>query len=218
MLIAKNTQNLASLNYIFIVCLCVNFSKAKEYIVARLVTELPKNLFYHAAHHTFDVVKQAQTIGKSEGISNDEMFVLLTAAYFHDAGFLFKYQSNESEAVKLVREVLPEMDYTEEEIEEICNIILATDIKVQPTTLLEKIMCDADHDYFGREGYSKTADNLRKELEEYGDKFDDKEWLEVQINFLEVKHQYYTATSKLNRTPNKNKIIASLKGALMSSL
>ena len=30
-------------------------------------------------------------------------------------------------------------------------------------------MCDADHDYFGREGYSKTADNLRKELEEYGE-------------------------------------------------
>ncbi len=195
----------------------MNFSEAKEYIINRLVKELPKNLFYHAAHHTFDVVKQAQTIGKSEGISNDEMFILLTAAYFHDAGFLFKYQSNESEAVKLVREVLPEMDYTQEEIEEICKIILATDIKVQPNTLLEKIMCDADHDYFGREGYSQTADNLRKELEEYGEKFADKEWLEVQINFLEDKHQYYTETSKLNRIPNKNKIISALKVALMNS-
>ena len=194
----------------------VNFSKAKEYIVNRLVKELPKNLFYHSAHHTFDVVKQAQTIGKSEGISNDEMLILLTAAYFHDSGFLFKYQSNESEAVKLVREVLPEMDYNKEEVEEVCKIILATNINVQPKTLLEKIMCDADHDYFGREGYSKTANNLRKELEEYGDKFNDKEWLEVQINFLEVKHQYYTATSKLNRTPNKNKIIASLKVALIA--
>ena len=195
----------------------MNFSEAKEYIINRLVKELPKNLFYHAAHHTFDVVKQAQTIGKSEGISNDEMFILLTAAYFHDAGFLFKYQSNESEAVKLVREVLPEMDYTQEEIEEICKIILATDIKVQPNTLLEKIMCDADHDYFGREGYSQTADNLRKELEEYGEKFADKEWLEVQINFLEDKHQYYTETSKLNRIPNKNKIISALKVALINS-
>ena len=195
----------------------MNFSEAKEYIVNRLVKELPKNLFYHAAHHTFDVVKHAQTIGKSEGISNDKMFILLTAAYFHDAGFLFKYESNEPEAVKLAREVLPEMDYTQEEIEEICKIILATDIIVQPNTLLEKIMCDADHDYFGREGYSQTADNLRKELEEYGDKFGDKEWLEVQINFLEEKHQYYTETSKLNRTPNKNKIIAALKAALSNS-
>ena len=195
----------------------MNFSEAKEYIINRLVKELPKNLFYHAAHHTFDVVKQAKTIGKSEGISNEEMFILLTAAYFHDAGFLFKYQSNESEAVKLVREVLPEMDYTNEEIEEICKIILATDIKIQPITLLEKIMCDADHDYFGRKGYSQTADNLRKELEEYGEKFADKEWLEVQINFLEDKHQYYTETSKLNRIPNKNKIISALKVALMNS-
>ena len=147
----------------------MNFSKAKEYIVNRLVKELPKNLFYHAAHHTFDVVKQAQTIGKSEGISNDEMLILLTAAYFHDAGFLFKYQSNESEAVKLVREVLPEMEYNEKEIEEICRNNFSNKYQVQPKTLLEKIMCDADHDYFGREGYSKTADNLRKELEEYGE-------------------------------------------------
>ena len=211
------SKNLRVLKRFFILFLTVNFSKAKEYIVNRLVNELPKNLFYHAAHHTFDVVKQAQTIGKSEGISNDEMLILLTAAYFHDAGFLFKYQSNESEAVKLVREILPEMEYNEKEVEEICEIILATNINVQPKTLLEKIMCDADHDYFGREGYSKTADNLRKELEEYGNKFEDKEWLEIQINFLEDKHQYYTTTSKLNRIPNKNKIIAALKVTLINS-
>ena len=192
----------------------MNFSEAKEYIVNRLVKELPKNLFYHAAHHTFDVVKHAQTIGKSEGISNDEMFILLTAAYFHDAGFLFRYQSNEPEAVKLAREVLPEMDYTQEEIDEICKIILATDIKVQPNTLLEKIMCDADHDYFGREGYSQIADNLRKELEEYGTSFEDKEWLEVQINFLEEKHQYYTDTSSEQKQKMKEGNIKVLKTQL----
>jgi len=192
----------------------VDFSKAKEYIVNRLIRELPKNLTYHGAHHTFDVVKQAQTIGKSEGISNDEMFILLTAAYFHDAGFLYTYHSNEPEASKLAREVLPDMEYNQEQIDEICEIILATDINLQPTTLLEKIMCDADHDYFGRGGYSKTANNLRKELLEYGTKFEDKEWLELQINFLEVKHQYYTATSKLNRLPSKINTIALLKSEL----
>ena len=48
-------------------------------------------------------------------------------------------------------------------------------------------------------------------------KFEDKEWLEVQINFLEDKHQYYTTTSKLNRIPNKNKIIAALKVTLINS-
>jgi len=189
----------------------VDFSKAKEYIVNRLIRELPKNLTYHGAHHTFDVVKQAQNIGKSEGISNDDMFVLLTAAYFHDAGFLFAYESNEPEACRLVREVLPEMEYSQEQIDEICRIILATDINVHPNTLLEKIMCDADHDYFGRAGYSKTADNLRKELVEYGTSFGDKEWVEVQINFLEEKHQYYTETSRLSRLPIKIEAIADLK-------
>lgn len=192
----------------------MNFSKAKEYIVRRLVKELPKNLFYHAAHHTFDVVKQAQTIGKSEGISNDEMFILLTAAYFHDAGFLFKYQSNEPEAVKLVREVLPEMEYNKQEVEEICKIILATDIKVQPNTLLEKIMCDADHDYFGRTEYSKIAQTLREEHLEYGISYGDGEWLKVQIKFLEEKHQYYTDTSSKQKQKIKEENIKVLKKQL----
>ena len=194
----------------------MNFSEAKEYIVNRLVKELPKNLFYHAAHHTFDVVKHAQTIGKSEGISNDEMFILLTAAYFHDAGFLFKYESNEPEAVKLVREVLPEMEYNKEEVEEICKIILATDIKVQPNTLLEKIMCDADHDYFGRKGYSKIAQTLREEHLAYGTSYDDGEWLEVQIKFLEEKHQYYTETSSEQKQKIKEENIKVLKKQLFT--
>ena len=192
----------------------MDFSEAKEYIVNRLVKELPKDLSYHGAHHTFDVVMQAQKIGKAEGISNDEMFILLTAAYFHDAGFLFIYQSNEPEAVKLAREVLPEMGYSKEQVDEICKIILSTDIKVLPETLLEKIMCDADHDYFGRKEYSKIAETLRDELQEYGTSFDDKEWLEVQIQFLEEKHRFYTNTSKRLKQEIKEENITALKKEL----
>lgn len=190
----------------------MDFSKAKEYIVARLVSELPKNLAYHGAHHTFDVVRSAQKIGKKEGLMNDDMFLLLTAAYFHDAGFLFEYHKNEPLAVELAQKVLPEFGYGDRAIESIGKIILATEINLQPTTLLEKIMCDADHDYFGRSGYEKIANNLRNELIEYDTVFSDAEWLQVQIEFLDNKHQYYTVTSIRERLPFKQELILSLKG------
>lgn len=192
----------------------MRFSEAKEYIINRLVKELPKNLAYHGVHHTLDVVKQAQTIGKSEEISNDEMFILLTAAYFHDAGFLFQYHSNEPEAAKLASEILPKMEYTKEEIDVICKIILATNIEVQPRTLLEKIMCDADHDYFGRQEYSEIAFTLRKEHLEYGTSYLDIEWIKVQIKFLEEKHQYYTNTSSKLKQKMKEENIKVLKKQL----
>lgn len=181
----------------------MDFSSAKEYIVTRLVKELPKDLFYHGAHHTFDVVKSAQFLGKEEGVTNEEMLILLTAAYYHDAGFLFQYNDNESFAVEMVKEILPKHDYSFEEIHLIEGIINATKSSVAPQSLLEKIMCDADHDYFGRDNYNLVAKELRKELEVYESVSSDKEWLKRQVNYLRNHHEFYTSTSIKLRLPVK---------------
>ena len=68
----------------------MDFSEAKDYIVERLVKELPRNLYYHGAHHTFDVVKSVHSLSVAEKLTNADFFVLLTAAYFHDAGYVYR--------------------------------------------------------------------------------------------------------------------------------
>ncbi|MCB9197929.1 MAG: HD domain-containing protein [Flavobacteriales bacterium] len=192
----------------------MDFSEAKDYIVERLITELPKNLYYHGAHHTFDVVKSVHSLSVAEKLSNADFFVLLTAAYFHDAGYIYRYEDNEPVAVKMVRQSLPEFGYSKEQIDVIENIIMATSSQKEPQTLLEKIMCDADHDYFGRHDYQKIAVSLRKELTYYEAEYSDEIWLKRQINYLENKHQYYTKTALDTRQPKKEHRISILKDQL----
>lgn len=192
----------------------MDFSEAKDYIVERLITELPKNLYYHGAHHTFDVVKSVHSLSVAEKLSNADFFVLLTAAYFHDAGYIYRYEDNEPVAVKMVRQSLPEFGYSKEQIDVIENIIMATSSQKEPQTLLEKIMCDADHDYFGRHDYQKIAVSLRKELTYYEAEYSDEVWLKRQINYLENKHQYYTKTALDTRQPKKEHRISILKDQL----
>ncbi len=192
----------------------MDFIEAKEYIVNRLVNELPKDLFYHGAHHTFAVVKSINRLAVNEKINKHEYNLLQTAAYFHDAGFLYQYRKNEPIAMKMVQEQLPKFDYAKEEIETITNIISATQSHVEPQNILEEIMCDADHDYFGTQKYYTISNTLRKELEAKKFIYLDKEWLELQYDYLSNKHVYYTQTAIETRRPQKQKIIKEIANKL----
>jgi HD superfamily phosphodiesterase len=195
----------------------MDFTAAKEYITSRLVNELSRDLFYHGPHHTFEVVKAATFLAVNEGISKSDYNLLITAAYFHDSGFLFQYKSNEPNAVQLVQEVLPTFDYSEEEVLAVSKMILATQSHIEPISLLEKIMCDADHDYIGTKKYHMTAKTLRKELATQGTVYKNMEWVKVQHTYLTTKHKYYTETAKKNRVPHKEIVIAELLEKMQAS-
>ncbi|CAG5079633.1 HD domain-containing protein [Parvicella tangerina] len=192
----------------------MDFSEAKDYIVERLIKELPKDLYYHGAHHTFDVVKSVHSLSVAEKLSNADFFVLLTAAYFHDAGYIYRYEHNEPIAVKMARKSLPDFGYSPEQIDVIENIIMATSHSIEPKTKLEMIMCDADHDYFGRHDYQKIAVSLRKELAVYEAEYSDEIWLDMQIKYLENNHRYYTETAIREKQPQKEHRIQVLKNQL----
>ena len=90
---------------------------AGKFIIDKLNNELPGHLNYHNTTHTLDVVESARRIGKAEGISPTDMDLLLTAAYYHDSGFLVKMAGHEEESCVIVRETLPGFDYNAREIE-----------------------------------------------------------------------------------------------------
>jgi predicted metal-dependent HD superfamily phosphohydrolase len=81
-----------------------------------------------------------------------------------------------------------------EKINDICGIIMATKIPQSPKTKLEKIICDADLDYLGRTDYFAISGNLRREFLAFQKIKNDKEWIELQQNFLQ-SHTYFTKTS-----------------------
>lgn len=62
------------------------------------------------------------------------------------------------------RQYLPHFGYTGDEIEQVCDIIMATQMPQNPHNHLGQIICDADLDYLGRndflslvKGYFRTC-------------------------------------------------------------
>ncbi len=138
----------------------MEFEKVKLFILKKLKRELPKNLTYHSAEHIKDVYRSAKILASMEGIQGDELTLLLTAVLFHDSGFLRQQADHELISCEIVREHLPSYGYSEEQINRICGMIMATRIPQAPHNLLEEIICDADLDYLGRDDFFKIGNGL----------------------------------------------------------
>ncbi|MDX9697765.1 MAG: adenylate/guanylate cyclase domain-containing protein, partial [Bacteroidales bacterium] len=176
----------------------------EEFVLTKLETGLPKNLYYHNIKHTIDVVTQVELIGRSEKISDEDMLLLKTAALFHDMGHLIDYDTHEEESVKLAKKILPAYHYNEKQIEQIARLIMCTQMPPEPKDVLEEIMCDADLDYLGRADFVPVSVNLFKELRERNKIDSLHEWNNHQTKFIQG-HQYFTQTARKLREVNKNK-------------
>jgi class 3 adenylate cyclase/ligand-binding sensor domain-containing protein/HD superfamily phosphodiesterase len=176
----------------------------EEIILEKLEKGLPKNLFYHNVKHTIDVVTQVELIGKAENISDEELLLAKTAALFHDVGHLVSYDNHEEESVKIANRMLPDYNYSKNQIDRIGELILATKMPPKPNNLLEKILCDADLDYLGRTDFVPVAYNLYKELLVKKKIRSFEEWKKIEIDFIK-KHSYFTKTARKLREVNKRK-------------
>ena len=188
----------------------MQFNDAKKFILKKLKKELPKHLSYHSVEHITDVYKSAKAIAKHEKVKGDDLKLLLTAALFHDSGFLQGQKEHEALSCSIAKEYLPGYDYTEEQINKICGMIMATKIPQSPKNLLEEIICDADLDYLGRNDFFIIGDRLFSELRMYGMINDEMDWSRLQVRFLET-HHYFTKTSIKLRKEKKDEYLSIIK-------
>ncbi|RYE29577.1 MAG: HD domain-containing protein [Sphingobacteriaceae bacterium] len=191
----------------------MQFENAEKFILEKLTAQLPAKLFYHSAEHVKDVFAAAEMLGREEAVSNDEMTLLLSAALFHDSGFLRGQKDHEEESCRLARRFLPDFDYAEEEINRICGMIMATKIPQSPKNHLEEILADADLDYLGRDDFFEIGDKLFKELSIFGVLNSEAEWNRLQVRFLE-SHHYFTKTAIRLRQAKKEVHLALVKAKL----
>jgi adenylate cyclase len=193
----------------------VDFEHMRSDVLNKLKSMLPDEVIYHDLGHTLNVEKAAIRLGRLEGLHEDEMLLLRTAALFHDTGFIFTYQHNELHAVRLMEQMLPKYGFTADQIQLIREMILATSLDIKPVGLLQEILCDADHDYLGRADYYVVFSKLRDEMIAYGADLSEEGWIQLQIKFLEVTHQFYTITALNIRQKGKMNRLAELKVALV---
>lgn len=165
-----------------------------QLILNKLKSELPVNLFYHSIYHTLDVYHCSESIAKEEGIGASDLKLLLVAAIYHDSGYLKQIKDHEELSCIIAREYLPVYKYSKNDIDIICNIIMATKIPQTPKNHLEQIICDADLNYLGRTDFFRIGEYLHNEMLAFGYIKNWDEWNKIQLDFMQ-QHHYFTATA-----------------------
>lgn len=181
----------------------MNLALATDFITRQLQQKLPANLIYHNAAHTLnDVLPACQRLAQYYSLTSEQNILLVTAALFHDLGYIQQYNNNEIIGAKLATQVLPEMGYNSEQISRISQLILATAMPQEPNNLLEEIICDADLDSLWREDYSQRSEELRLELSYQNKHYSKQQWQLLQIEFLQ-KHRYFCQAEAEQRASGK---------------
>lgn len=189
----------------------MQFTGAVRLVLRRMEAELPTELHYHNVSHTKDVYRAARRIAAGEKLNDQETRMVLTAAMLHDMGFVLGVEDHEERSCQLAAEILPKYNYLPEEIAEVQRIIMVTKLPQNPKDILEKVMCDADLDYLGRDDYFSISDRLLKEWNQQGRNIRHEEWMEIQVRFLSI-HRYFTATSQADREPGKQRNLRLVQG------
>lgn len=194
----------------------MDFDGAKDYILHRLKAELNPALYYHNIEHSLDVHQAVCRLNGLEGINGNEKLILETAALFHDAGMVIQYHNHEVSSVLIARKALPAFGYPDCAINKIERLIMVTKLPQKPTGLYEKILCDADLDYLGRDDYFINAFKLRVEWQVNNIKSTTlKEWFEIQTQFLS-KHAYFTSSAIEMRNDQKQRNLKEISQLLIN--
>jgi HD superfamily phosphodiesterase len=136
------------------------------------------------------------------------------AALFHDTGFLRTYKGHEEMSCLILHEIVGSLQFEDSEMKMMNGMIMATKIPQLPQTLPEKIICDADLDYLGRDDFEAISNMLKTEFFAYHIIKNEEEWNLLQVNFFE-SHSYFTSSSLQDRYPIKMQHLEMLKQKLL---
>lgn len=180
----------------------LRLTDVEEDLLMKLENGLPDNLSFHNLKHTVNVSTQVELIGRAEGISDEEIILVQTAGLFHDSGFLDGYENYKQTSCYYARDMLPKYGYSENQIEDVCKLIMSARMHVSSGNKLEEILCDANLMYLGRVDCIQMMKNLAKEMVDNNVLSSEKEWFEKQIEFIK-DHEFFTATARALREVSK---------------
>ncbi|TDS17441.1 Pycsar system effector family protein [Sphingobacterium paludis] len=181
-------------------------AKAKGYIQLHFAG---KNGIYcfHDKIHTTEVVSAVEEMADYYMLSDEERFVVVCSAYFHDTGYLQGGSAgHEARSAKNAEFFLTQEQVSEEVKTKIKRCILSTKMPQSPENLLERILCDADLFHLGTASFSERNKLMHKEAEEVqGEKIDKALWRGMTIMLLK-NHHYHTdyAQEKLGEKKHEN--------------
>ena len=189
----------------------------KQKVFDHYKTKASEAFVYHNFQHASDTVEACDDIASEYNISDNDKMALGLAAWLHDVGITDSYDDHESESVKYARKWLPELDVSEEMVDQVAALILSTRSHVEPTTLLEEILHDADLIYAGQKAFFHKSALLRLEWSRVLKKeYDNVEWQKLQLDFL-IATKFYTQAAAMEYGSRREKNIQKQRKLLKKS-
>jgi len=184
--------------------------KAEQYVVDLLKKGLSADHKYHDLAHTLAVRESVLQLAEAYRLSDEEKELLELAALFHDTGFTARYDEHEEKSKEIAEEYLRSQGVDEEKINQIKQLIEVTKVTVEPNTLLEKLIKDADFNNLSGD-YLAKSDALRHEWKVFcGKEMDESAWVENNLNFWK-NHKFYTGEGQAKYGEEKRKTLKKLK-------
>ena len=159
--------------------------KAEALVTTLYQEKIPSWARYHTLEHTREVVAACVEIGTGMMLTDEEMEIIILAAWFHDTGYLDGADEHEARSAVIAEDFLKKQGYPVARIPLVKGCIAATRIPQRPTTALERIVCDADLMYIGGPRFKEHSDALRDEWQtRMGITYGEVEWLQKNIEFV----------------------------------
>jgi hypothetical protein len=192
-------------------------NKTKEFIEQLFSEKLPKGCVYHNYAHTCEVVETVKELALKLNLSEEDIEILVLAAFFHDTGHIEKWEDHEERSVALCRNFLSQYDYPEPKLKKITSCIYATRFSQKPENTLEEIIKDADLAHIGKKSFNSKSELLRLEIfNTKGKKFEDIEWININLDFIS-KHEFYSSAAKLEFGEGRKENIAKLEKKILKN-
>lgn len=185
--------------------------EVKQHVITYFNVHHDAELLYHDLDHTKDVAAAATRLANHYQLSDEDFFIVVTAAWFHDTGYFTDKANHEMRSADLAAEFLEQHGVDADVIDKVKACIMATTMPQKPEGLLQEIICDADLFHLGTDKFIKKSKQLRKEFElcKHAD-IDKRQWREKSIELLE-NHHYFTDYAQLLLNDQKQKNLKKLR-------
>ena len=188
--------------------------KADDFVREVFDKQLPEEYTFHDYEHTQYVRRSALKLAKLEGINGSDVNCLELASLFHDLGNIHGRTAHELRSSEIAEEWLRTNGVSGDNILKIKNLILSTNVEVEPKDKLEQIIRDADLSHLGSSEFQVLNKKLRDEVEYIkGEKFSDADWLQANVEFF-AKHNYFTDSGNKLFSAQKEENLSTIKQML----
>lgn len=167
----------------------------EDRVFENILKNLPEKLHFHDLEYARKVYNQTFLLVRAEEVEQQDRLIVRTAALMLYTGLTQAYTNYENRSSVIARDILPEFQYSESQIDKICNLIMSTKLPFQPNNQLEKILIDSKMEYIGKPDYPVRIKKLHREMVENGINLNGQQFKKQQLELL-YTFDYFTVAAR----------------------